>query len=73
MLNTQLGESRGLSVTMGNLTAASMYCLCGPGAMARNFAAPIWLTSKQAAELDGRIREGEKGSLVVYADSITCM
>jgi len=29
------------------------------------------MTFKQATELDGHIRKGEKGSLVVYADSIT--
>jgi antirestriction protein ArdC len=40
-------------------------------AMAQNFAAPIWMTFKQATDLGGRIRKGEKGSLVVYADSIT--
>ena len=40
-------------------------------AMAQNFAAPIWMTFKQATELDGHIRKGEKGSSVVYADSIT--
>lgn len=40
-------------------------------AMAQNFAAPIWMTFKQATEFDGHIRKGEKGSLVVYADSIT--
>jgi antirestriction protein ArdC len=40
-------------------------------AVAQNFAAPIWMTFKQALELDGHIRKGEKGSLVVYADSIT--
>jgi N-terminal domain of anti-restriction factor ArdC len=39
--------------------------------MAQNFAAPIWMTFKQASELDAHIRKGEKGSLVVYADSIT--
>src|ERR1700723_2770121 len=39
-------------------------------AMAQNFAAPIWMTFKQASELDAHIRKGEKGSLVVYADSI---
>src|SRR5437867_2392429 len=38
-------------------------------AMAQNFAAPIWMTFKQSLELDARIRKGEKGSLVVYADS----
>jgi antirestriction protein ArdC len=40
-------------------------------AMAQNFAAPIWMNFKQASELDAHIRKGEKGSLVVYADSIT--
>ena len=40
-------------------------------AMGHNFAAPIWMTFNQAAELNGHIRKGEKGSLVVYADSIT--
>ncbi|HEV2462162.1 MAG TPA: zincin-like metallopeptidase domain-containing protein [Acidobacteriaceae bacterium] len=40
-------------------------------AMAQNFAAPIWMTFKQATELDGHIRKAEKGSLVVYADSFT--
>lgn len=39
-------------------------------AMAQNFAAPIWMTFRQAAQLDGRIRKGAKGSLVVYADSL---
>jgi antirestriction protein ArdC len=39
-------------------------------AMAQNFAAPIWMTFKQASELDAHIRKGEKGALVVYADSI---
>ena len=38
--------------------------------MAQNFAVPIWMTFKQASELDAHIRKGEKGSLVVYADSI---
>jgi antirestriction protein ArdC len=40
-------------------------------AMAQNFAAPHWMTFKQASELDAHIRQGEKGSLVVYADSVT--
>jgi antirestriction protein ArdC len=39
--------------------------------LGQNFAAPIWTTLKQASELDAHIRQGEKGSLVVYADSIT--
>jgi antirestriction protein ArdC len=39
-------------------------------AMVLNFAAPIWMTFKQAKELDAQIHKGEKGSLVVYADSV---
>ncbi len=40
-------------------------------AMAQNFATPIWMTFKQALEFEAHVRKGEKGSLVVYADSIT--
>ena len=38
--------------------------------MERHFAAPIWMTFKQARELGGHVRKGEKGSLVVYADTM---
>ena len=40
-------------------------------AMAEGFAGPIWMTFKQALELKAHVRKGEKGSLVVYANSIT--
>jgi antirestriction protein ArdC len=40
-------------------------------AVAQNFAAPIWMTYRQASELGAHVRKGEKGSLVVYANSIT--
>ncbi|HWK32157.1 MAG TPA: ArdC-like ssDNA-binding domain-containing protein, partial [Hyphomicrobium sp.] len=40
-------------------------------AMAAGFAAPIWMTFKQALELGAHVRRGEKGSVVVYADRIT--
>ena len=40
-------------------------------ALAQNFAAPIWMTFRQALELGAHVRKGEKGSLVVYANSIT--
>lgn len=40
-------------------------------AVAQGFAAPLWLTYKQAQELGGQVRKGEKGSLVVYANTIT--
>lgn len=39
-------------------------------AVAKGFAAPIWMTFKQALELGGHVRKGEHGSLVVYADRI---
>jgi len=38
----------------------------------QNFAAPIWMTYRQAHELGAQVRKGEKGSPVVYANSITC-
>lgn len=38
--------------------------------MERRFAAPIWMTFKQAIELGGHVRKGEKGSPVVYADKM---
>jgi antirestriction protein ArdC len=39
-------------------------------AMEKGFAAPIWMTFKQAQELKAHVRKGEQGSLVVYADKI---
>ncbi len=40
-------------------------------AVAKGFTAPIWMTYRQASELSAHVRQGEKGSLVVYANSIT--
>ena len=40
-------------------------------AMAQGFAATLRLTYKQAQELGGQVRKGEKGSLVVYANTIS--
>jgi antirestriction protein ArdC len=40
-------------------------------AVAKGYAAPIWMTFKQAIDLGGCVRKGEKGSLTVYADKIT--
>lgn len=40
-------------------------------AMERGYAAPIWMTFKQALELGANVRKGEHGTLVVYADTIT--
>jgi antirestriction protein ArdC len=40
-------------------------------AIEKGYAAPIWMTFKQAATLGAQVRKGEHGSLVVYADRIT--
>ena len=40
-------------------------------ATAQGFAAPLWLTYKRAQELGGQVRKGEKGSIVVYANTIS--
>lgn len=40
-------------------------------AVERGYAAPIWMTFKQALELGGCVRKGERGSCVVYASSVT--
>jgi antirestriction protein ArdC len=36
----------------------------------KGYAAPVWMTFKQASELKANVRKGEHGSLVVYADKI---
>jgi antirestriction protein ArdC len=40
-------------------------------AVAKGFGSPTWMTFRQATELNAHVRKGEKGSLVVYANSIT--
>jgi antirestriction protein ArdC len=40
-------------------------------AMTKGFSAPIWMTFKQALELNACVKKGEKGSLVVYASKVT--
>jgi antirestriction protein ArdC len=40
-------------------------------AIERGYSCPSWMTFKQALELGGNVRKGEKGELVVYANRIT--
>jgi antirestriction protein ArdC len=40
-------------------------------AIARGYAAPMWMTFKQALELGGAVRKGETGSMVVFASRFT--
>ena len=51
--------------------AASTFSASGWPRMAKGYRAPIWMTFKQAIDLGGGVRKGEKGSLTVYADNIT--
>jgi antirestriction protein ArdC len=37
----------------------------------QGFGSPVWMTFKQALELNAHVRKGEKGSPVVYANSLT--
>jgi len=39
--------------------------------MSKGYLANIWMTYKQAAELNGQVRKGEHGALIVYADRHT--
>ena len=50
---------RGLNIIL--LWAASV---------AGGYAAPIWMTYKQAQALGGQVRKGSKGELIVYADKL---
>jgi antirestriction protein ArdC len=40
-------------------------------AMSKGYSAPIWMTFRQALELNAHVRKGERGSTVVYASTIT--
>ena len=40
-------------------------------AVAKGYTAPIWMTFRQSVQLHGHVRKGEKGSIIVYANSIT--
>jgi antirestriction protein ArdC len=40
-------------------------------AVEKGYAAPFWMTFKQAAGIGAQVRKGEHGALVVYADRIT--
>lgn len=39
-------------------------------ALAHGYGSPCWMTYRQAQELGGQVRKGERGSLTVYADRI---
>ncbi len=37
----------------------------------KGYSAPIWMTFRQALELNAHVRKGERGSTVVYASTVT--
>jgi antirestriction protein ArdC len=37
----------------------------------KGYSAPIWMTFRQALELNAHVRKGERGSIVVYASTFT--
>lgn len=39
-------------------------------ALEKGFTSPVWMTFKQAQELGAHVRKGEKGSLVVYSNTL---
>jgi antirestriction protein ArdC len=39
--------------------------------LAKGYSAPIWMTFRQALELNAHVRKGERGSTVVYANKFT--
>ncbi|KFG90098.1 Antirestriction protein ArdC [Sphingobium herbicidovorans NBRC 16415] len=41
--------------------------------MSRGYTNPYWMTYRQASELGGQVRKGEKGNLVVHAGTFTPM
>ena len=40
-------------------------------AVVKGYSAPIWMTFRQALELNAHVRKGERGSIVVYASTLT--
>jgi antirestriction protein ArdC len=40
-------------------------------AITKGYSAPIWMTFRQALELNAHVRKGERGSTIVYASTLT--
>jgi antirestriction protein ArdC len=39
--------------------------------MARGYSARFWMTYRQAGELGGQVKKGEKGTMVVFTSTVT--
>jgi antirestriction protein ArdC len=58
---------RGNGIPYGGINVLMLWV----ASMEKGFSAPIWMTFRQAKELGAHVKKGEKGSLVVYANTIT--
>lgn len=56
---------RGNGIPYGGINVLMLWV----ASMEKGFSAPIWMTFRQAKELGAHVRKGEKGSLVVYANT----
>lgn len=56
---------RGNGIPYGGINVLMLWV----ASMERGFSAPIWMTFRQAKELGAHVKKGEKGSLVVYANT----
>ena len=70
MLNTPPNASPGPLRANGIPYNGINVLMLWSAAIEKGYAAPIWMTCRQAAELKANVRKGEHGSLVVFADRI---
>jgi len=68
-------SSKGFGVMPRNASTGRAYSganvlLLWSRAQESNFVAPLWLTFKQALELGGNVRKGEKGETVIYVSKV---
>jgi antirestriction protein ArdC len=56
---------RGNGIPYGGINVLMLWV----ASMERGYSAPIWMTFRQAKELGAHVKKGEKGSLVVYANT----
>lgn len=56
---------RGNGIPYGGINVLMLWV----ASMEKGFSAPIWMTFRQAKELGAHVKKGEKGSLVVYANT----
>ena len=61
--------SRPLRFNLEPYSGINILTLWG-SAMSQGFAAPVWMTFRQALAMGAHVRKGEKGSTVVYANQI---